>query len=308
MILCAGEALIDMLPRQSTDGALAFAPYPGGGPMNTAVALARLGQPTGFFSGVSNDLFGRQINDFLRANAVDTGYLARSDRPTTLAFVTLQDGRADYTFYDELSAGRMLGAEDVPSDLSGVDALFFGGICLAVEPASAAYEVLCLTTAPEHLVMLDPNIRPAFIKDEEAYRARLARMIAVADIVKLSDEDLHWIEGEGELLDLARGLLARGPKLVCLTEGEAGVTGVTGADTTRIASVEAEVIDTIGAGDTFNAGLLAGLAEAGALSKAAIASMDEKALRSALELGAAAAAITVSRAGANPPRRDEIPG
>src|SRR5690606_9001675 len=120
-------------------------------------------------------------------------------------------------FYDENSAGRMLTDADLPSVTA--DALFFGGISLVVDPCGAAYEALQAREAPDKVTMIDPNIRPGFITDESRYRARLDRMIARADIVKLSDEDLHWLMGPGDIATLARGILAKGPKLVCITEG-----------------------------------------------------------------------------------------
>ncbi len=307
MILCCGEALIDMLPRTTEDGEAGFAPYPGGSVFNTAVALARLGAPVGFFSGISTDLFGQRLDKVLQANGVEAALAARSDRPTTLAFVTLTNGQAEYAFYDENTAGRMLSEAELPVDLSGIDALFFGGISLAVEPCADTYEALCLREPDARPIMLDPNIRPDFIADPGRFRARLARMMEVADIVKLSDEDLRWLEGDGDVEGLARGLLAKGPKLVLLTEGAEGVLAVQPSGITRVAARTVEVVDTVGAGDTFNAGVLAGLANAGVLTKAALAGgLPAPALTAALELGVAAAAVTVSRAGANPPTRDEL--
>jgi fructokinase len=307
MILCAGEALIDMLPRTAVSGEAAFAPYAGGAVFNTAIALGRLGTPTGFFTGLSTDLFGRVLEAALADSGVDAGRAARSDRPTTLAFVTLTDGQARYAFYDEGTAGRMLAEADLPGDLDGVGALFFGGISLAVEPCAHSYETLCLREAGRRVIMLDPNVRPGFIRDEAVYRARIDRMLAASDIVKLSDEDLHWLFGPGDLAALASAVLAKGPKLVCITEGAEGVTGYTATGAVRVAARRVEVVDTVGAGDTFNAGLLAGLSDAGLLSRDALAAgLPEDGLRAALDLGVRAAAVTVSRAGANPPRRAEL--
>lgn len=306
MILSCGEALIDMLPRQSTAGEAAFAPYAGGSVFNTAIALGRLGAPAGFLSGISTDLFGDVLLETLAASKVDASLSIRSDRPTTLAFVKLVDGHASYAFYDENTAGRMLTPADMPAIPDRVQAMFFGGISLPVDPCGGAYEALMLREAPHRVTMLDPNIRPGFIRDEAAYRARLARMMAVADIVKLSDEDLRWLEGPGEIAAQAHRLLARGPRLVLVTEGAAGAHAFTGELSLFEPARRVEVIDTVGAGDTFNAGVLAALVRAGRLTKSAVAEADAALITACLRLGIAAAAITVSRAGANPPWAEEL--
>lgn len=298
MILCSGEALIDMLPRVSTQDEAAFAPLAGGAVFNTSIALGRLGAPVGYFGGLSNDLFGAQLAEALDASEVDYSRAPRTDRPTTLAFVTLTDGHAQYAFYDENTAGRMMTEADLP-DLDGISAMFFGGISLVSEPAADAYAALC-TSGHDLPVMIDPNIRPSFIKDEDAYRARLTKMLERADLIKVSDEDLDWLG-----LDLA-DLFAAGTKAVLLTRGAEGVDIVTSEGTWRVAAQKAEVVDTVGAGDTFNAGFLAGLHRSDLLTRTALHAASAQDLVPAAELGAAAAAITVSRAGANPPWASEL--
>ena len=149
--------------------------------------------------------------------------------------------------------------------------------------------------------MLDPNIRPAFIADESGYRARIARMIALADIVKLSVADLRWIEGTGGIAAGAAAVLAKGPKAVLVTDGAAGAHAFTAAHSVFVPAPRVEVVDTVGAGDTFNAGILAALHRTGALTRAGVAALPEDGLRAALALGIRAAAVTVSRDGANPP-------
>jgi len=306
MILCCGEALIDMLPRQTEAGEPAFAPYPGGAVFNTAVALGRLDAPAGLFTGLSNDLFGKMLDQALTASNVSAAHAIRSDRPTTLAFVQLTGGQAQYAFYDENTAGRMLAPADLPALPAEARALFFGGISLVAEPCGSAYQTLMTRAARAHVTMIDPNIRPGFITDETAYRARLDVMLATADIVKISDEDLHWIAGEGDTDTLARDLLDRGPKLVCLTRGAEGASAFTAAHSVTVAADKAKVADTVGAGDTFNAGILAALHRAGKLDKDAVAALDEATLTEALSLAARAAAVTVSRPGANPPWSHEL--
>ncbi|MBR2575166.1 MAG: carbohydrate kinase [Loktanella sp.] len=300
MILCCGEALIDMLPRQAGEDAC-FAPHAGGAVFNTAIALGRLGAPVQFFSGLSSDLFGTILRDQLHASGVDASPAAISDRPTTLAFVTLVNGHASYAFYDENTAGRMLTPADLPA--TQADALFFGGISLVVAPCAAAYEALMLREAARAVTMIDPNIRPGFIKDEPAYRARLDRMLAVADIIKISDEDLAWISGD---TDAAALRAQTGAAVVLLTRGSDGVTVVTTAGHFDVPAVKANVVDTVGAGDTFSAGFLANLDAQGLLTKSAIAQADRAALARAAAFGARVAAITVSRAGANPPWASEL--
>lgn len=307
MILSCGEALIDMLPRESTLGEAAFAPYAGGAVFNTAIALGRLGAASGFISGLSTDMLGQILVDTLAASKVDTAFAARSDRPTTVAFVKLVNGQATYAFYDEGTAGRLLAEADLPALPPEVNALFFGGISLVNDPAASTYEALQAREAPARVTMIDPNIRPGFIAGKETeYRARIDRMIGRADIVKLSDEDLHWLMGAGDVSELARQVLALGPKIVFITEGAAGARAVTATQNRFVAATKVAVADTVGAGDTFNAGVLAALDEAGALTKAALAGISDAALDAALSLGTRAAAITVSRAGANPPWRHEL--
>lgn len=297
MILCCGDALIDMLPRRCDDGMDGFAPVPGGALMNSAVALGRLGVPAGMAGGMSTDLFGARLADALEAAGV-VNLCHRSDRPTTLAFVSLVEGQARYAFYDEATAGRMLTAADLPPPPA---AALFGGISLAADPCGAAFaEYMARCAEAGTACMIDPNIRPGFIRDEPAYRARLAQMMARADIVKLSDEDMDWLG-----LSAAQ-VLAMGPALVCVTQGAQGALALTRAGQLHVPAPQVQVADTVGAGDTFNAGLLAGLHAADSLTRSDLDALPEPVLRDALTLGVRAAAVTVSRPGANPPRRAEL--
>ncbi|MCA0048046.1 carbohydrate kinase [Mesorhizobium sp. B283B1A] len=306
MILCCGEALIDMLPRTTTQGEPAFAPYVGGAVFNSAIALGRLGAPAGFFSGLSSDLFGGQFRDALGASKVSSTYAHTSPRPTTLAFVRLDNGQATYTFYDENTAGRMLTIDDLPILGSEIEAMLFGAISLISEPAGSAYEAFMKREHESRVMMLDPNIRPNFIPDKAKHLRRIRAMMAMADIVKLSDEDLNWFGEAGSHEDVVRNWLDRGPKLIVVTHGSEGAVGYTKDHAVTVVPEKVEVVDTVGAGDTFNAGILASLHEQGLLTKAAIAGLSQDAIRKALALGAKAAAVTVSRAGANPPWRHEI--
>ncbi len=306
MIVCCGEALIDMLPRTSTANEPAFAPYSGGAVFNTAIALGRLGVPVEFFSGLSFDLFGEQLRATLAASRVGSRYAHLSARPTTLAFVSLVDGHATYVFYDEGTAGRMLSEADLPALGNDVEAMLFGAISLIPEPCGSAYEALMRREAGRRVTMLDPNIRPDFIPDREKHLARIQRMMRMADIVKLSDQDLDWFGEAGAAEEVIARWLERGPRLIVVTQGAKGATAYSRNHKVSVTPRPVTVVDTVGAGDTFNAGILASLHEQGALSKAAVAELSEAAIRAALELGARAAAVTVSRAGANPPWKEEL--
>ena len=306
MILCCGESLIDMLPRDGGDDRTFYEPVAGGAVYNTAIAAGRLGAAAGFVGGISSDFFGEILRDGLRESGVHTRYSVITDRPTTLAFVRLVDGHASYAFYDENTAGRMLDKGDVGAFDETPDVLFFGGISLVAEPCGSTYEALMMREAGSCVTMLDPNIRPGFITDEPAYRARIERMIGAADIVKLSDEDLKWLHGQSDLDAMARSTLAAGPKLVVITRGAEGAIGYSERWQVEMNANAVTVVDTVGAGDTFNAGLLVSLQEAGRLTKDAIGDLGEEEIRAALQLGQDAAAITVSRPGANPPFRGEI--
>lgn len=309
MILCCGEALIDMIPAPTVGGPAGFVPHSGGAVFNTAIALGRLGAPVGLLTGLSTDLFGAQLEADLAASHVGTGHLIQSDRPSTLAFVQLREGQASYAFFDENSAGRMISKADLPPIGREVDAMFFGGISLASPPSADAFAALAAQESAARLIMLDPNIRPGFIQDPAAYRARLSGMLDAADIVKVSDEDLHWISGGTESLEeKARALTAsHGCSLLVTFGGDGASAFLPGGARLHVASRNVEVVDTVGAGDTFNAGVLASLAGQGYLSKSALKSAPPEAMEAALEFAAKVAAVTVSRAGANPPWKAELP-
>jgi fructokinase len=306
MILCCGEALIDMLPRETTLGEKGFSPYAGGAVFNTAIALGRLGAPTAFFTGLSDDMMGDILRDTLRQSKVDFSYCATLSRPTTIAFVKLVDGHASYAFYDENTAGRMITEVDLPALGDECEALHFGAISLIPEPCGSTYEALMSREHERRVISLDPNIRPGFIKDKASHLARIRRMAAMSDIVKFSDEDLAWFGMEGDEDTLARHWLHHGAKLVVVTRGAEGAAGYTVNHKVEVPSEKVTVVDTVGAGDTFDAGVLASLKMQNLLTKSQVASLTEIQIAGALALGAKAAAVTVSRAGANPPFAHEI--
>lgn len=310
MILCCGEALIDMIPARTADDQLAYVPHSGGAVFNTAIALGRLGLRTGLLSGLSNDLFGKQLVGSLHASNVETTFAIHSDRPTTLAFVQLSSGNATYSFFDENSAGRMLQVDELPQLPDEISALYFGGISLACEPSADTFAALQERECARRVVMLDVNVRPGFINDVGRYRQRLERMIAKADIVKVSEEDLNWLyRGNVSIEQKVAQIRQLDPSVVILTRGgEGSIAFLRGGGKVSSPAKRVDVVDTVGAGDTFNAGILAKLHELGAIQKDKLARMGSGQMSKALEFGAAVSAITVSRAGANPPWKRELGG
>ena len=302
MILCSGESLIDMVPDQGN-----FRPLAGGAVYNTTVALGRLGEPTAYLWPISRDPFGEVLLRPLLEAGVSVDLCPRTDRLTTLALVTLIGGDAHYAFYDEGSAGRMLSPQDILTLPDEIEAIFVGGISLVPDPCGAAIEALVTANHTRLPVMIDPNIRPFFIQDADAFRARLSRLLPMADIVKLSSDDLEWLYPDMSPEDAAREVLNSGARMVLQTGGAAGARAIWSGDTVSAPAVRTTVADTIGAGDTFNAGVLASLRRQGILSKDGLATITQDQIRAALTLGAQAAAITVSRAGANPPWGHEMP-
>ncbi len=305
-ILCCGEALIDMLPCTSDTGQSGFLPHAGGAVFNTAVALGRLGVGTELFTGLSSDQFGEILHDSLRKSNVGTSLCLRSDRPVTMAYVMLTNGQASYMFYAENAADKMITEADLPEVPDTVGTVFFGGISLASEPCGASYEAMMLRAQDSKVIMMDPNIRPDFIADADAYRKRIATMIAACDLVKLSDQDLEWLSDEPDLGKAAKMLIKTGPKAIFVTRGSEGALAVCAAGTANVRAHLVPVVDTVGAGDTFNAGILWALNSADLLHKDKLANLTVQQLAAALSAGAETAAVTVSRKGANPPWLSEL--
>ncbi|MEV8592061.1 carbohydrate kinase [Streptomyces sp. NPDC052012] len=302
MIVVAGEALIDLVP-QGTGALAALTPALGGGPFNTAVALGRLGTPTAFCSRVSRDAFGEALLGRLRATGVDVSAVQRGDEPTTLAVATVgADGSAAYSFYVEGTADRLF---TVPDALpAGTRAVSFGTCSLVLEPGASAYEELLHgASARGVFTALDPNIRPGLIADPDAYRARFRGWLPSVSLVKLSEEDAEWLGGD------PREWLAAGPAAVVITRGGEGLTAFTSdGGEYSVSGERVTVVDTIGAGDTVNAALLHGLAVRDALSAEKLAALGADGWAGLLGFAARAAAITCSRAGAEPPYAHEMDG
>ncbi|MER5434506.1 carbohydrate kinase [Streptomyces sp. NPDC002588] len=300
MIVVAGEALIDLVPQGP--GALAgLRPALGGGPYNTAVALGRLGSPTAFCSRLSYDAFGEALLGGLRESGVDVSAVQRGSEPTTLAVATVDDsGSAAYSFYVEGTADRLFSA---PAALpEGTRAVSFGTCSLVLEPGATAYEDLLRAAADQGVfTTLDPNIRPGLIPDADAYRVRFKSWLPSVNLLKLSEEDALWLGGT------PREWLSAGPSAVVITHGGDGLSVVTRDGAVHsVAGERVDVVDTIGAGDTVNAALLHGLSVRDSLSAAALAGLGADGWRELLGFAARAAAITCSRAGAEPPYAAEL--
>ena len=306
MILCCGEALIDMLPRKGADGVDLYQPFNGGSVFNTAIALGRLGTPTGFFAGISSDFFGDSLTEGLKDAGVSTRFIRTKDLHTTLALVKLTEGHARYSFIDEGSAGRMLEKRDIPKLPKSISALHFGSISLIPEPSGGTYEALLKKASKSHVISLDPNIRPTVIKDKKKHLARLKRLIAKADILKISDEDVAYMTGKQEFAKVAKAWLKLGVKIVAVTRGGEGVEVFTKLHSLSLAAPKVKVADTVGAGDTFTAGFLTYLHRNALLNKKTMATIEATQLMHAAEFAMKCAAITVSRPGANPPWANEV--
>ncbi|MFI5803161.1 carbohydrate kinase [Streptomyces sp. NPDC051561] len=301
MIVVAGEALIDLVPQSGGDALAPLLPARGGGPYNTAVALGRLGAEVSFCSRVSTDAFGTSLVARLGEEGVRTELVQRGPEPTTLALAALDaTGSASYTFYVNGSADRLF---VLPPQLpDAVEALAVGTCSLVLEPGASAYEALMRREAGRGVfVLLDPNIRAGLIEDPAAYRERFWRWLPSVSLLKLSEEDAQWLGAD------VRGWLAAGPGAVVLTRGGDGLSVYTrGGGEWSVAGEKAEVIDTIGAGDTVNAALLHALGERKLLGAGALDGVSGQEWREILRFAARAAAVTCSRAGAEPPCVGEL--
>ncbi len=308
MLLACGDALIDFVPVTTAEGRDAFMPAVGGSCLNVAVAMGRLGAPTGFVGGISNDMFGDMIAAHLSESRVDLRYADRADRETTLAFVRFVDGEPHYAFYDETTAARLWTYRPGAIPFPAIDALHVGSTTLVNEPSSSAY--LSLFAAAKGLTTLsfDPNCRPSLVSDRQAYVARMTGFAALADIIRMSDVDFDYLFDSRDWGARAEDWLAGGAKLVVLTRGaEGAVAWHARAGQVAVHAPRVQVVDTIGAGDTFQAGLLVALKEAGRLDTDALDDLTADQLAAALTFGVTAAGITCSRAGGNPPWRHEMP-
>jgi fructokinase len=312
MIVCGGENLMDVIEEPGADGMRRFRAVAGGSPYNCARALGRLGARTGYLTPISADVFGEDLAAVLAADGV--AHLGpRPEAPTSLAMVTLRDGQPDYRFYREGTAERLVTADSLAAAMpDGARALHLGSLAISAGADARAWAGLFAQAASAgRFTSLDPNIRPLLAGVEEAaYRDRLAAMTTQAALIKLSDEDLAWWMPGLTPEEGADVLAVRAPgALVLVTQGAGPVLcrGPFGGFAQEAAAV-AQLADTVGAGDTLMAAMLAGLDRIGALERGALAALSEAVLRPVLADACRAAAITCGRIGCDPPRAADLWG
>ena len=292
-----GEVLIDLIPDGIERRAVV-----GGGPANTAKALAKLGITTQFIDGISNDIYGQMASGELLAHDVLLDYVKYSDKPTCLAIVSLSEtGGATYEFVIDDTATFDFDRTWLPDPaILEPSLLHIGTLVTAIEPAASILFEWAKYVGEYVPIVFDPNIRPAVMSDRKAYIRQVERWVGISSAVKVSDDDIYWLYPGADLDKVVNDWLTLGPELVVVTFGDKGLAGF--RDKTKV-SVDAKkvvVADTVGAGDTVGAILVEAIIEDG-LDK-----LTDEGLTLMLDRAARAAAITVSRTGARPPSRDEI--
>ncbi len=299
--------MIDFLPVKSVDGRDASVPVAGGSCLNIAVGMARLGAPAGFVGGISTDLFGRMIADHALASQVDLRYATRSAHQATLAFVRTVGGEPQYAFYDEATASRnwIYRPGSIPFD--EIEAVHVGSTTLADDQGAAQALALVGDVRASVTISFDPNCRPKLVKHKARYVERMDAFAAAADIVRMSDVDFEFLYGASDPAGRARSLIKAGASLVVVTRGIKGAQAWhREAGAVEVQAPSVEVVDTIGAGDSFQAALLFALRAIGRIGRQALARTNSGELDRVLSFAASCAAFTCTRPGADPPRRSEI--
>jgi len=307
MFLICGEALFDLFGDAGSGDSISFDARIGGSPFNVAMGLARLGEEAAFFGGISRDALGEKLVQKFRKEGVSERFILRTDYLTTLSLVQKDaHGSPAYTFYGESAADRMVTTNDLPE--FGTPPLFLhvGSYTALVEPVATALKALIERERGHTLISFDPNIRPTVVPDMALWRRNTECLVPLTDVVKVSDEDLALIAPDTPVEEMARSWLELGAGLVIVTRGGNGATAFAPGMEVSCLGIKVTVEDTVGAGDTFQASLLAGLKQLGATSREALSALDEGALNRLLAFAVGAAAITCSRRGADLPYRREL--
>jgi fructokinase len=307
MLLSCGDALIDFLPVRSADGREALVPVVGGSCLNIAVGIARLGAPAGFVGGISTDPFGRMIVEHASASQVDLQYATRTEDQTTLAFVRTVAGEPQYAFYDEGTATRNWTYRRGSIPFDRVEAVHVGSTTLANDQGAA--EALAMLGDARGLatISFDPNCRPKLVSDKARYVERMDAFAAVANIVRMSDVDFEFLYGGYDHAGRAKSWIEAGTSLVVVTRGNKGaVAWHKEADAIEVEAPNVNVVDTIGAGDSFQAALLFALRAIGRIGAESLAQADSGKICRVLTFASACASFTCGRASADPPRQAEI--
>ncbi len=298
---------MDVFAAGDTPTGVALDARIGGSPLNVAIGLARLAQPVAFLGAVGTGFLGERLLRALVDEGIDTGCVQRVDAPTTLALVGLDArGVPSYAFYGAGGADRQLAPAALGALPAATRALHVGSYATVVEPVASTLRLLVEREHRRRLVAYDPNVRTHVEPDLARWRDTLAWMLPRTHVVKISDEDLGLLHPGADAAAVAAGWLAQGVALVVVTRGSAGAQAWTARHAVQVAAPVVDAVDTVAAGDTFQAALLAALAGAGALDPAALAALDARQLEAVLAFAARAAAITCSRRGADPPRRAEL--
>lgn len=306
-LVVAGEALIDLI--QDPADPRTFHARPGGAPVNAAVAASRLGLHTAFLGRFSRDRFGDMLTRHLDDEGVVTSLSDRGDEPTSLAIAHLgADGGASYSFMLDGTTNRSMLAEDLPMlPADAALAVSLGAVTLDDEPMGQALATLARRESRRRLVTLDPNLRPSMIDDVVAYRATLDAVVGAVHVVKTSDEDLQVVRG-ADPLGQAADWVESGPALVVVTRGPDGATAFHREHgRIDVPGRVVDVVDTVGAGDSFGAALQAWFAEHLVDGPDAVAALDEADLRAALRFAVTVGALACTTRGADPPRRSALP-
>ena len=307
MLLSCGDALIDFLPVKSADGRDAVVPVAGGSCLNIAVGMARLGAPAGFVGGISTDLFGRMIADHALASQVELRYATRSEHQTTLAFVRTVGGEPQYAFYDEGTASRNWVYRHGSIPFDEIEAIHVGSTTLADDQGAAQALAMLKDARGSVTISFDPNCRPKLVKHKAHYVQRMNEFAAIADIVRMSDVDFEFLYGGGDHAGRAKSFIEAGASLVVVTRGIKGAQAWhKEAGVVEVEAPTVDVVDTIGAGDSFQAALLFALRAIGRIKSESVAQTNADELRRALSFASGCAAFTCGRAGADPPRQADV--